>query len=293
MCDHLVVIEVGTPTVAELGGVGAALAQWQHEGAALQLHPGDLGWFWRLGTSAAAAAVRTWREDGELVAIGLLDEPTVLRMAIAPQAKQNEDVARTLVADLGDPDRGVLAAPEGSVEAPADALVRDVLAERGWALGEPWTPLRRDLTLPVPDSGVRIEVIGPARAHVRVAVQRAAFDRSTFSSDRWHAMAAGPLYAAARCLVAHDEQGTAVAGVTVWSAGAGRPGLIEPMGVHRDHRGRGFGTAITVAAAAALRGMGSSSAVVCTPSANAGGIATYVAAGFEPAPEVRDLQRMS
>jgi ribosomal protein S18 acetylase RimI-like enzyme len=103
-------------------------------------------------------------------------------------------------------------------------------------------------------------------------------------------MAAGPAYADARCLVAYDG-GAPVATATVWSAGPGRPGLLEPMGVHLDHRRRGYGRAVTVAAAAALQEMGSSSATVCTPTSNSGGIATYRAAGFEPLPERLDLAR--
>jgi ribosomal protein S18 acetylase RimI-like enzyme len=63
------------------------------------------------------------------------------------------------------------------------------------------------------------------------------------------------------------------------------------MGVGADHRGRGYGTAISVAAAAALRELGSTSAIVCTPSSNAAAVATYKAAGFEPLKEVRDLRR--
>jgi ribosomal protein S18 acetylase RimI-like enzyme len=143
----------------------------------------------------------------------------------------------------------------------------------------------------VEDCGVRVEVIGPGQAHVRVAVQRAAFDRSTFTVERWDAMAVGVAYADARCLVAYDDQDAPVAAATVWSAGPGRPGLLEPMGVHREHRGHGFGTAITVAAAAALRELGSSSAIVCTESSNVGAVATYRSAGFEQLPDVRDLRR--
>jgi ribosomal protein S18 acetylase RimI-like enzyme len=67
--------------------------------------------------------------------------------------------------------------------------------------------------------------------------------------------------------------------------------LLEPVGVHREHRGRGFGRAISVAAAAALRALGSSSATVCTPSSNAGAVATYRSAGFRQLPDVRDLHR--
>jgi hypothetical protein len=50
-------------------------------------------------------------------------------------------------------------------------------------------------------------------------------------------------------------------------------------------------TAITVAAAAALRGLGTSSAIVVTPSSNIGAVATYTSAGFQPLPEARDLRR--
>ncbi len=138
---------------------------------------------------------------------------------------------------------------------------------------------------------MRIEMIGPQQASLRTAVQRAAFERSTFTDERWHAMADGLAYADARCLVAYDDQGNAVAAVTVWSAGPGRPGLLEPMGVHREHRGHGYGKAITVAAAAALQQLGSSSAIVCTPSRNVGAVATYTSAGFQPLPEVRDQYR--
>jgi ribosomal protein S18 acetylase RimI-like enzyme len=82
-----------------------------------------------------------------------------------------------------------------------------------------------------------------------------------------------------------------VAAVTVWSAGPGRPGLLEPVGVHPEHRGRGHGRAIGVAAAAALRELGSSCAVVCTPSANVAAVATYASAGFRRVDEVPDLCR--
>jgi ribosomal protein S18 acetylase RimI-like enzyme len=63
------------------------------------------------------------------------------------------------------------------------------------------------------------------------------------------------------------------------------------MGVHGDHRGHGYGKAITIAAAAALQELGSSSAIVCTPGFNIGAIATYVSAGFQQLPEIQDQCR--
>jgi ribosomal protein S18 acetylase RimI-like enzyme len=259
----------------------------------VQLHPGDLGWYWRFGAEATAAATRTWSRDGQILAVGLLDGPQLLRLAIAPEAGHDEELAQQMVADVTEPERGVL--PQGSVylEARFGALLRGLLFDNGWEADEPWTPLSRDLTEPVEDCGVRIAVIGREQAHVRAAVQRASFDRSTFTEERWHTMAAGLPYADARCLVAYDNQDAAVAAVTVWSAGPGRPGVLEPMGVHREHRGHGYGTAITVAAAAALRELGSSSAIVCTPSSNVGGVATYKSAGFQQLPESRDLHRIA
>jgi GNAT superfamily N-acetyltransferase len=284
-------IALATPDVDALSEVVTVLREWQHDEAPFQLHPGDLGWFWRFGAGTTAAAVRTWSRDGRILAVGLLDGPQLLRLAVAANAERDEELARQLVADVAQPGRGVLPPGKVYVEAPAGTRVQDLLTESGWATDEPWTPLRRDLTERVEDPGVRTEVVGPEQVQVRTAVQRASFDRSAFTDERWHAMAAGLPYADARCLVAYDDRGDVVAGVTVWSAGPGRPGLIEPVGVHRDRRGHGYGTAITVAAAATLQGLGSSSALVATPSSNVGAVATYVSAGFQPLPEVRDRRR--
>jgi ribosomal protein S18 acetylase RimI-like enzyme len=107
----------------------------------------------------------------------------------------------------------------------------------------------------------------------------------------WRAMAAGLPFTDARCLLGYDDQGVAVAGVTVWSAGPGKPGLLEPMGVHAEHRGRGHGRMICVAAAAELKKLGSSSALVCTLSSLTGAVATYKSAGFQQLPERLDRSR--
>ena len=291
VCDRVMAILLSKPGVDGLREVVDALREWQYDGTPMQLHPGDVGWFWRLGAEATAAAVRTWSRDGQILAVGLLDGPTVLRLTTAPGVRQDEELAQQLVDDVTEAKRGVLAAGKVSVEAPVGALISDLLSEDGWKVDEPWTPLCRDLGEQVTNPGVRIEVIGPEQAHVRAAVQRASFDKSTFTDERWHEMAAGLPYADARCLVAYDDVGNAVAAVTVWSAGPGKPGLLEPMGVHREHRGHGYGKAITIAAAAALQELGSSSAIVCTQSSNVAAVATYESAGFRQLPQRRDRYR--
>lgn len=280
-----------TPTVEELPAVVHTLGQWQNDDAPLQLHPGDIGWFARLGVAASAAAVRTWSQDGQLVAIGLLDGADLLRMTLVPHAHRDQALAEAIVADLTDPARGVLPAGAAIVEAPTGALVKDVLTEEGWELDEPWTPLRRDLTEPVEDPGLHIETVGPDQASDWADIVRSAFGSTTFTDQRWYAMSSGVVHDDAQSLLGYDERGAPVATITVWSAGPGRPGLIEPMGVHTDHRGQGYGRAITVAAARALRDLGSSSAEVCTESSRVGAVATYRSAGFRADPERTDRRR--
>lgn len=284
-------IVTNTPAIGQLDRAVRALAQWQCNGASVPLHPGDLGWQWRFGAEATAAALRTWSRDDEILAVGFLDSPELLRVGIAPESQDDQELLHQMVLDVTEPERGVL--PPGTVfiEARFASLLRQSLLDRGWNFDEPWTPLERDLTEPVEESGLRIEVVGAELAEVRAAIQRAAFENSTFSVERWHAMAKGPRYEDARCLVAYDDQNSAVAAVTVWSAGPGKPGLLEPMGVHREHRGQGYGRAITLGAAAALQRLGSSGATVCTRSSNVAAVATYRSAGFQELPEVPDLRR--
>ena len=284
-----------TPSVHRLTEVVDALRAWQDDEAPVQLHPGDLGWQGRLGPGATASAVRTWSRDRELLGIGLVDGPDVLRVTVAPQAWRDEELAHQVVADVSDPDRGVLRSGRASVEAPDGTRLQALLPEVGWSAGEPWTPLFRNLSEPVEAPALRVEVIGPELDPKLVsdftAVHRSAWESNRFTVDRWRAMAAGPAYADARCLLGYDDQGVAVAGATVWSAGPGRPGLLEPVGVHADHRGHGHGTAISLAAAAELRRLGSSCAVVCTESARVVAVRTYRSAGFLRGPERLDRTR--
>lgn len=284
-------IELSTPDVGQLGDVVRALRDWEHETSPMQLHPGDLGWYWQFGAGAMAAAVRTWSRGGQLLAIGFLDGPEVLRMTVAPQVWREEELAHQVVADVSEPQRGVLPAGKVSVETPDGTRVQHLLSDVGWSAGEPWTPLRRDLTGPVKQTGLCTEVIGPGQESEFTAVHRSAWGSPRFTDELWRAMAAGLPYTDARCLLAYDDQGVAVARVTVWSAGPGKPGLLERMGVHAEYRGRGYGVAICVAAAAELKKLGSSSALVCTLSSLTAAVATYKSAGFQQLPERLDQSR--
>ena len=285
--DRSMTIQLSVPDARSLDDVIRAVRGWQTERSPIQLHPGDLGWHVRFGAAETAAAVRVWAGESGILAVGFLDGPDLVRLTVDPALRGEIAFAERLADDL---DR-ILPAAGASVEAPQDAVLHEVLDARGWRRGEAWTPLRRDLTGPVPPVSLRIETVGPGLAAARAGVHRTAFPRSTFTAERWRLMAAGSAYADARCLLGFDAHGTAVAAITVWAAGRGRPGLIEPMGVHSDHRGRGYGTEITLAGAAALAELGASSAIVATPSENTGAVATYRAAGFEAQPERFDRTR--
>lgn len=304
-------IETSTPDVDGLGAVVDVLRAWQDDATPLQLHPGDVGWFWRFGAPATAAALRTWCRDGRVVAVGLLDGPDLLRLAIAPDLLHDDELAHRLADDAARPERGVLGEGGASVEAPVGARVDEHLAAAGWCVDERWALLRRDLAAPVEEPAVRVREVGPPEAAAWAETLRSSFGGTRAAPERWHALASGLPYADARCLVVHDgprlggplvggpsddvatdvAPGPAVAVIGVWSAGPGRPGLIEPMGVHADHRGRGLGRAVTLAGLAALRELGASSALVATPASNAGGVATYVSAGFTHLPERFDRRR--
>jgi GNAT superfamily N-acetyltransferase len=281
--------ELSTPRVDQLDAVVADLSSWQQDGLPVQLHPGDLGWRWRLGSMTLARGLRRWTVDATTMAIGFVDKASLIRMAIAPRADHDEGLAQELVRDLEDPTRGILDGHKVSVEARFGTAFRSLMQSRGWVDGDPWTPLARDLSDPVEGSDLRVEVVGPERVDDRVAVQRAAFARSTFTAELWDEMSRSPAYRQARCLVGYDGQDNAVAAVTVWSAGRDRPGLLEPVGVHRDHRGHGYGTAISLAAAAALRNLGASSALVATERSNLAAVATYASAGYRRMPDVTDF----
>lgn len=62
----------------------------------------------------------------------LLDGPDLARITTALDADQDEELAQQVVADLIDPNRGILPAGEVSVETPTGSLVPELLSRTGW-----------------------------------------------------------------------------------------------------------------------------------------------------------------
>jgi predicted N-acetyltransferase YhbS len=286
-------IEVTRPEVDDLEDLVAHLGWWQRTAGPVQLHPGDVGWFSLRGPESLASRLRVWRRDGLPIAVGLLDEPTLIRMAVAPEVDSDAAVADQMARDFGTPDAGVLPAGPVAVEARAGTALRQLLLQQGWGLGDPWIPLRLDLTDEPPDVatdlGLTVEVVDDDSAGDWFAVHAAAFGGR--GGVLWEQLRQSIPFRRGRCLVGRDRSGAATACIAVWSAGRGRPGLIEPLGVHPEHRRRGFGRAMNLAAARSLRSLGASEVVVCTPQTQAGAAEAYVASGFTAEPEVCDFVR--
>ena len=287
-----------TPGVDEVGEICRVLGEWQHDGEPLHLHPGDLGWYSLRGPAATAAATRVWSQGDTSLAIALLDGPELLRFAIDPMRRQDAALARRIVGDVNNPTAGILNAGAATIEARGAVALIEQLAQNDWSPDEPWTPLHHDMAATPKTSGFQIETVEPSLTAEWAAVHWSAFRGTPIPSGRiqrfvdgWRLAAKSPFLDLGRILSLRSSDGHVVAVAAVWSAGGGRPGLIEPLAVHQEHRGRGYGTAMTSEAVDQLRQMGSSSAVVCAETSNTGAVATYLAAGFTAQPEVTDWHR--
>lgn len=267
------------------------------------MHPGDLGWHSSVGPERSAKDLRVWKNGARPVALGLLDGPGLIRLAIAPEYVADTSLAKAMACDLENPS-GL--SPEGLVnvvEARGASALQSALRRRGWAEDEEWTPLVLELTGEprwerLEQSGLRTEIVDAEGSAEWTAVHWSSFKGTPYTDEareafmrRWYTLMTGPFSGRAQSLIGYDSTGAAVAVTTVWSAGEGRPGLVEPMGVHRDHQGKGYGVAITQAGAQALHQAGASAAAVVAENSNPAALATYTAAGFTAGASVSDLAR--
>lgn len=291
-----------TPVVADLRRLYTTLGTWQQSPWSGQLHPGDVGWRITAGAERTADDLRVWTRRGDPVAIGLLDGENVLRMAFEPEALDDDNLACGIADDLMNPSSSIVTGDSVIVEARGAHTLTDILRQRGWRDDAPWVPLVNDSKRPDVGSTAR-----DADVHVQQAGRD---DVSEWAAVHWSAFKGVPCDAASherysarvrnvfdglfteQCipLITRDADGIAVAIACVWFAGEGRPGLVEPMGVHADYQGRGYGKKVTSAAVDHLVSGGASSAVVVAEGKNPGAQAAYKSAGFTPLSTVCDLQ---
>lgn len=259
----------------------ATLADWEPlDGCGGDVQAGDVGWMFRFGPDQTASSlVEIADEDGTPGAVFLKDGDGVWLFAMDPALTRDRALADA-IASWADDIQG-----DGPlwIDGPtAPALWRQVLVHQGFeASAEPWVHLWK----PLGEQGiVDIAGVSPTLTESdvsdRIAVLTAAFERSTFTVDKWHAMAAGTCFRPELDLLARDHSGNPVAALTAWMSGVGKCGLIEPMGTHPDFRRQGHGRRLLQAAFAALAREGASSVCVVTPVSNVAAVELYRSAGF-------------
>ncbi|NEB84250.1 GNAT family N-acetyltransferase [Streptomyces anulatus] len=284
---------------ADIGPALRALRAWTPPDAPSgSLHPGDVGWLMRRDdatvflwtdagteartdtrtdaqTSARASARASARSEGVTttaapVAVGFLDGP-VLRVTTAPDA-----------------DLGALAADAEDLLVPGNDAT-DGLPVPGWGpdKDDPWLVFS---WTPEPVSS-RAVLVTESDTADRALVHRGAFTGSTLTADHWRTMKKSPAGHLAVETLVRTPAGEPAAAATGWFGGAGRCGLLEPVGTHADHRGHGYGRDAVRAACAALAERGASAVAVLTPASNEAAAALYRSAGFTVVRENFDWTR--
>ncbi|WP_412539286.1 GNAT family N-acetyltransferase [Longispora sp. K20-0274] len=282
---------------ADVGVLLDALASWAPtDTLADGLHLGDVGWFLRFDAEECAGKLLLWTVSGEPVAVGMLDGP-VLRLALRPGSAPAAPVTDPagvdgLVGAFADDIGLLLGDAEAWCDARMGSALRAALLDRGWLdpRDGPWPLLVHPLT-PAPDWPAGATMVTEADAADRVAVQRAAFDGSTYTVERWRRITDSVAGPAAVDVLVRTPDGEPAAAATGWFAGPGRCAILEPVGAHPDHRGRGYGRAAVLAACAALAERGASAVAVATPGDNTAAVALYRSAGFDHHRDLHDVYR--
>lgn len=176
------------------------------------------------------------------------------------------------------------------------------LADAGFVEEEgPWFThhlLDLDRLPPVPEpDGYTVRSVGRDEAKERSACHRAAWSppggRSRVSAAAYARLMETAPYRSDLDRVALDEAGGMVASCLAWLDEDRGVALLEPVGCHPDHRGRGLATAVSLSALHAARSAGARTGLVC-PRGDDDHPAPrrlYQAMGFVPGARTRTLRR--
>ena len=268
-------------TEHDIERIDGTLREWEPLGSCgAWLQAGDIGWMLRFARENTALALLEWTTPGgEPGAIMCRDAKDSWRFATNPGLFNDRTLAESIVDwAMSRPPNDAL-----TVDGPwVPAVWRQVFVERGFEAStdtwvQMWRPLDTGDIVDVPS----VEAIRDDRSIAdRVVVQKAAFSNSTFTVDKWHNMAEGPSFRREFDMLARDAAENPVAAVTVWLPGAGKCGLIEPMGTHSGYRRQGHGQRVILAACTALARAGASGVSVVPPGSNPAAVEVYRSAGF-------------
>ncbi len=254
-------------------------------------HPGQLAWSARSIEGVDVNEVRFWHEHDADAGWAWVQRPSWLELCVDTDDLHATDVAREAVAWF-------LAGAPGDQAArttvlPAEQLLLEVLGEAGFLpeVGPFFIHHHLDLArLPaLPQvAGYRLKAVEEGQAAPRAACHRAAWGTpehpSRVTTTSYAAVMATPPYRPDLDWVAVAGDGAWVASCLVWLDLVTGVALLEPVGCAPDHRRRGLGAAVSLAALHAARDAGATTALVC-PRGERGypaPQALYRGLGFEP-----------
>ena len=227
---------------------------WRARGPLVELHVGDLAWMSR----EPDARTRVWRADGDAVAVAWIASPGELGYLA------RDDSWHHHVLDWFERDAGEAAA--------VWALHTDItktgsLEARGYrrAEGAFFVHLTRPLDDVQPAAvadGYSLSHVRPADVPRRVAVQRAAFDGSTMTEEKYARLLDTWPYRPELDVVVEAPDGTFAAFCLAWLDDENAVVELEPVGTHPEHARRGLATAAIREALRRARGLGARITVV-------------------------------
>jgi GNAT superfamily N-acetyltransferase len=225
-------------------------------------HPGQLAWSvgYALPEDLGHGPVRLWYDGGEVAAYAWLEEPTWAEICVHPSAPGLVPEVAAWLAEAAD---GALTTMIGENE----TWLVDGLVAAGWSLTReaPWmTQHSLDLAdlPPVPEiPGYTFRAIGPDEAADRAACHRGAWEGSKVSEAAYRRLMTLPPYRPELDWVV-EREGEMVASALVWWDERTGSVLVEPVGTHPAHQGRGLAGAVSVAALTAARDLGASHGLV-------------------------------
>lgn len=139
-----------------------------------------------------------------------------------------------------------------------------------------------NLPKPVQTTGYHIRPVKGVEEAARVAEVHNASFGSNWTSEEYLRMMESPGYCHELEFIAESDTG-AFAGFTLtWHDSINKSGLLEPVGVHRDHRRKGLGKALVLHAIHHMKESGLEYAIVMNEMANKAALNLYRSCGFNP-----------
>jgi ribosomal protein S18 acetylase RimI-like enzyme len=260
-------------------------------------HPGDVVWELR-GQLDTPQPIRMWTDDQGVIAVGWFVDQGRLWLEALPHA----EVIVPEIVHWAEQSALRRSGADGVVELSIRAFDRDAdriraLAALGYARGQPeGVQFEVDLAQPIGDvaapAGFVVRDSSSIDPERRAAAHRDAWNdlsriglpdaRSTFDAATYEDIREGPIHDPSLDLVVETAAGQLVASCIVWADDKSGIGIFEPVGVHRDFRGRRLASMMIGEGLRRLRVRGHRTARIGTAHFNAPAIAAYGSAYFHP-----------